>query len=363
MTVPEELLQQVRTLTPWHMNIELTPDLKTGDGNPHARGTDDVRLSLINPRELRPLLETLHPDGLQGRSFLDCACNAGGYSLLASDLGAERCFGFDVREHWIEQARFLQRHLGKTDDQVRFEVCDLLEVGERIGDQRFDICLFKGIFYHLPDPMAALKVVADRTDDVLILDTAAATGYEDGFLKVFWEGVEHPMSGVHNLAWRPTGPLVLTRILEWLGFAATCTIFWRRHPPDRIEVGSASSVPGIRPGSGLRTPPVTAVVAPEDGTGVTGATELPASVAKRVVEVDRVEFRLTGSEHEDELIATAERTKRGQKAWIGTWDAGSVAPGTYTLHSVAVDAASQEGRSPGTAITVEPGRRWSRRGR
>ena len=52
-------------------------------------------------------------------------------------------------------------------------MCDLLDVGERLGNERFDICLFKGIFYHLPDPVAGLKIVADRTDEVLILDTAA----------------------------------------------------------------------------------------------------------------------------------------------------------------------------------------------
>jgi 23S rRNA G2069 N7-methylase RlmK/C1962 C5-methylase RlmI len=81
-------------------------------------------MKLVNPSDLRPLLERLYPNGLDGKRFLDCACNAGGYSLLASDLGAYS-FGFDVRDHWIEQARFLKRHFGKSDEQVRFEVCDL----------------------------------------------------------------------------------------------------------------------------------------------------------------------------------------------------------------------------------------------
>jgi tRNA (mo5U34)-methyltransferase len=226
--MPDALLEQIRSMAPWHMNIALTPDLRTVEGNRDQSGPTRHRVAMINPVELKALLERLYPDGLGGRRFLDCACNAGGYSLLANDLGAKYCFGFDVRDHWIEQARFLQRHFGKSDDQVRFEVCDLLEIDRRLGDQRFDICLFKGIFYHLPDPVAGLKIAADRTDELLILDTAAVTNHEDGFLELVWEGVENPMSGVHHLAWRPTGPVVLSRILEWLGFEATRVVAWRK---------------------------------------------------------------------------------------------------------------------------------------
>ena len=119
---------------------------------------------------------------------------------VASDLGAYS-FGFDVRDHWIEQARFLKRHFGKSDDQVRFEVCDLLEVDRRLGSERFDICLFKGIFYHLPDPIAGLKIVADRTDEVLILDTASTSGLEDGFLSLVSRASStNPMSGTARVA-------------------------------------------------------------------------------------------------------------------------------------------------------------------
>jgi len=235
--VSEELLEQIRAMAPWHMSIPLAGGIRTGEGNRGTRNGRDHSISVISPNELRPLLEQLYPNGLKGKRFLDCACNAGGYSLLASDLGADYCFGFDVRDHWIEQAKFLQRHKGKKDDQVRFEVCDLLDVDQRLGSERFDICLFKGIFYHLPDPVAGLKLVADRTDEVLILDSDAAGGFEDGFLKLVREGTKNPMSGVHQLSWRPTGPGVLSEILQWLGFEATRVVFWRhrrrRPTPDK----------------------------------------------------------------------------------------------------------------------------------
>lgn len=233
----EQLLEQISRLAPWHMDIALTPEMRTGQGNQGPGRSGGHAVSLINPAELQRLLRQLYPEGLAGKRFLDCACNAGGYSLLASDLGADYCFAFDVREHWIDQANFLKQHLGKTDDQVRFEVCDLLEVEALLKEERFDICLFKGIFYHLPDPVSGLKIVADRTDEVLILDTGAASGFEDGFLKLVWEGVENPMSGVHHLAWRPTGPGVLRGILEWLGFPATSVVFCHRYRPPNADRG------------------------------------------------------------------------------------------------------------------------------
>ena len=170
------------------------------------------------------------------------------------------------------------------------------------------------------------------------------------------------MSGVHHLAWRPTGPMVLTRILEWLGFTTTLTVFWRKQP--RREHRGRIRIVGARDPArlaGLATPPVVAIAQPTDGAVLTGTVELRASVARRVVEVERVEYRLTGEGLDDETVAIAERAGRGQREWVAPWDAGSVAPGSYTLHGVAVDASGTEGRSPATIVTVHAGGRWPRR--
>src|SRR5262245_32020920 len=129
----QDLMARLRAMAPWHFNIEVEPGVWTRDANPLS-----TRIPRINPAELRPLLERIYPSGLKKKTFLDCACNSGGYSFVASDLGA-RCFGFDVRAHWIDQARFVADHLGKGEDAVRFEVCDLLDVGDLLGTQRFDV--------------------------------------------------------------------------------------------------------------------------------------------------------------------------------------------------------------------------------
>jgi tRNA (mo5U34)-methyltransferase len=342
------LLRRVRAMAPWHMNLALTPDIRTMDGNRGSRR--ELPIAVINPVELRPLLERLYPNGLAGKRFIDCACNGGGYSLLANDLGAY-AFGFDVRQHWITQAQFLKQHFGRSDEQVRFEVCDLLDVADRLGRERFDICLFKGIFYHLPDPVAGLKIVADRTDEVLIVDTVAAEGCDDGFLKLVSEGVEYSMSGVHHLAWHPTGPRVLSGILEWLGFEATCVVYWRRRPNrplGRIRIVGARDASSL---AGLAIPPTTEVLIPRAGDTLSGTITLDASAHCDVVEVSRVEFHLTGVGSDDALIASAAPTMYG---WISLWDTTSVRNGSYALSSLAFDSAGNNShRSEKVTITVQ----------
>ena len=217
-------IEQLRALAPWHFDMPVGSDLRTAHGNDQL----DIPVNAVDPKKIGKLLSAIYPEGLGGKRFLDVACNGGCYSLLARDMGAEYVLGFDVRDHWINQAKFLRDNLPGRRDVIRFERCDLLEADKLLGEERFDICLFKGIFYHLPDPINSLALVANRTNEVLIFDTAATIGEKDGFLKLYTEGTENPMSGVHELAWLPTGPEVAIGILNWLGFPATRLIFWKQ---------------------------------------------------------------------------------------------------------------------------------------
>lgn len=221
-------LDQLRELAPWHFDMPVGEGLRTADGNDLL----NERPNAVDPKKIGKVLTHIYPDGLVGKRFLDVACNGGGYSLLARDLGAEHVLGFDVREHWIRQANFLRDHLPGNREVIRFEQCDLLKADGLLGDERFDICLFKGIFYHLPDPVHALSLVTKRVDEVLVFDTDTAIGENDGCLKMYIEGVENPMSGVHQLAWLPTGPKVMEGILHWLGFPYVQLLFWKQ-PPGR----------------------------------------------------------------------------------------------------------------------------------
>jgi SAM-dependent methyltransferase len=278
---PEFLREEIVRLGPWHYELEVTPEVSTRAFLDAPEGTYPDWFGQVSfipnfEENFTGTLRRVYPEGLAGRSMLDCACNCGAYLFVAKNLGAGECFGSDVREHWIEQARFLSKYrtrpaggvepqanherltvaqaaasLGITEGAVRsrikrgtlpttkeggtvfvllpnigvpgdqskieFRVCDLYELPKR-GLTPFDITLFNGIFYHLPDPVSGLKVAADLTRELLIVNTATRTGQPDGMLVLREESKEMILSGVHGLNWLPTGPDVLTRILRWLGF-------------------------------------------------------------------------------------------------------------------------------------------------
>lgn len=231
-TEQERLRREVLELAPWHMKIDVREGVSTADA---LDAEVDPKFGKVSFHDVEPgyknLMSSLYPDGLAGRSVLDCACNCGGYALWSRELGASRCFGFDVRDHWIRQAEFLAREREQPSDGCSFEVLDLYDLPNR--DEEFDIAIFKGIFYHLPDPVTGLKVVADKTRELLLLNTATRSGVDDGFLAIAHESTDFVMSGVYGLNWLPTGPEVLQRILGWMGFPATRISFWQKDTPLR----------------------------------------------------------------------------------------------------------------------------------
>ena len=215
----QELRDRIARLGPWHHDVEVAPGVRTGE--PAPAGTYPPELgtpTVIQPgRIMEWLVSEVYHEGLAGRSVLDCACNAGGYLFAAARLGAGRCFGFDARPHWIEQARFLAEHL--PSDNIEFDVLDLGALPQRRLWQ-FDVTLFNGIFYHLPDPVSGLRIAADHTKELLVLNTSTLPGPGDALI-LSRESTTEVMSGVDGLAWLPTGEGVLRAILEWCGFPHT----------------------------------------------------------------------------------------------------------------------------------------------
>lgn len=236
----EELRQEAMRLGPWHIEIDITPELSTRATLEAPPGTYAESafegMSFQSPKEgFMRKMKRIFPSGLEGRSVMDCACNCGAYLLWCKELGAGDCYGFDARDHWIRQARFLAEHRGQTEG-VRFEVHDLYELGD-VDPGHFDVTLFNGIFYHLPDPVAGLKLAADRTDELLIVNTATRLGMPDGALVAAKESPDRAMSGVHGLNWFPSGPRVMQRILDWMAFPEIRCSRWGVPPQQHGRLG------------------------------------------------------------------------------------------------------------------------------
>jgi len=224
------LAKQIENLGPWHHVLDVRDGLTTKIER--ITNSDGKKISAIDPRlPFQRIMDKIYPQGLVGKSFLDHACNCGGYSFIAKEMGADRTYGYDVREKWIEQAEFLRANRSADTNNMTFEVLNLHEL-DRAQPDMFDISWFSGIFYHLPDPVAGLKIAADKTKEIFYLNTAILTHdegeYHNGCLYLTKEGTTHAMTGVDGLAWVPSGPNVLINILNWLGFPETRIIHWRK---------------------------------------------------------------------------------------------------------------------------------------
>lgn len=94
------------------------------------------------------------PRDLRGRTVLDVGCNAGFYSIEMKRRGADRVVGIDSDEQYLAQARFAAEVRGVEIELRRMSVYDVAAL-----DERFDIVLFLGVFYHLRHPLLALDLL------------------------------------------------------------------------------------------------------------------------------------------------------------------------------------------------------------
>jgi hypothetical protein len=345
-------------LGPWHIDVEITPEVSTAaslDAPPGSYSESAGKISFSNRYQgIMERLQRMFPRGLEGRSVLDCACNCGAYLFWSKEHGAGECFGFDAREHWIEQARFLAANRVKSSEGMRFEVCDLRDL-PAVAQRHFDVTWFSGIFYHLPDPIAGLKVAADLTDELLILNTATKAEQPDGAIVVSRENPDRLLAGMDALNWFPTGPAVLTRILNWLGFPEVRCTVWRSPPNQKADLDRIEMIAAREPGylseydaareqedpvarliaTAVAPRSTVAVIGRADAPKVPGRETVPVELPVDVAAVERL--RDAGAGY---LALTAEalewlESNKEVATWIRAHETVASVPGGCEVHSLA----------------------------
>jgi len=166
MMTKQEIEAEVKRLAPFHHKLDLPYGLSTFDPELSLRHRETTRLDSLT-RHVFPDLLKACGGSLQGKSVIDVACNAGGFSFEAASHGAERVLGIDVADRYIDQANFIKRALEL--DQVEFkkmlvEDCDERDIG------MFDIAFCFGILYHLEDVVLAMKKLSSVTREIMVID-------------------------------------------------------------------------------------------------------------------------------------------------------------------------------------------------
>lgn len=152
-------------------------------GSYHWFHTIDLGDGIVTPgenRTFKTLKRTRLPADLTGKSVLDIGAWDGFFSFEAERRGADRVVAVDP-ECWREPIwgpngfgtrqpfDFARRAIGS---RVQPQDIDLLDISpDTIG--RFDVVLFLGVFYHLPDPWPYLRAAASVCDELLIVETHA----------------------------------------------------------------------------------------------------------------------------------------------------------------------------------------------
>ena len=216
----KQLIARMQALKPWRQNIQITQSVSTENALVlDAESGAQCQQSRSRDREkFLQLIDSLYPAGLATKRFLDCGCNAGGCCFWARERDAELGFGFDVREHWIKQARFIKRHRSiAPTSYIRFEILNLYDLPTLTLDP-FDIVQFRGLFYHLTDPIGGLKIAADHARDVLLFSTAVVWGEADGSLRSVLQPCDKLHGSTEKLTWYPTGPRICAELIRQLGF-------------------------------------------------------------------------------------------------------------------------------------------------
>lgn len=120
------------------------------------------------------------PTDLTGKNFLDIGTNEGYFSFVAEQRGANRILAIDnvVQSGWGPDKNFkaVKELIGSKCEFRELSVYDLDAINEK-----FDVVFFMDVYYHLENPLLALRKIFPKVKDFLLFG-----GYvlEDKFLRV-----------------------------------------------------------------------------------------------------------------------------------------------------------------------------------
>jgi len=206
----EDLKQKIKAFDEdpgWYQNI----DLKNGISTKSRRVWGE---KIDHPRERWEAVESAFPKSFAGKSVLDVGCNAGFFSFVATDRGADYVCGVDYNEKYVQQAKFANDVRG---DDVDFRVASVTSLRE-LG-RAFDITLCIGLLYHVTDIWGAIREISHVTKEMAIVESAIHNDDDETpLVRVAGQHVNLPGTWHPNIA-------ALRELFTLAGFARTEFLF------------------------------------------------------------------------------------------------------------------------------------------
>jgi tRNA (mo5U34)-methyltransferase len=213
---PDELRAEVSKIRWWH-----SIDLGEGIVTPGRTNLPD-KLAYIGL-----------PNDLRGMTVLDVGAWDGLFAFEAERRGARRVVAVDSfcwnGPGWGTKAGFelARRALGSKVEDRELEVVDLSPATVGV----FDLVLFLGVLYHLPEPFRALASLFSVTGSRLILETHVdLLDYRHPAMRFYPAG---ELSGDPTSFWGPN-PAAVEAMLRAVGFRRVDRIARRKSAPPRL---------------------------------------------------------------------------------------------------------------------------------
>jgi 2-polyprenyl-3-methyl-5-hydroxy-6-metoxy-1,4-benzoquinol methylase len=144
----------------WYQDIDL------GNGI-HTKTRSYWGEDLDHPRLRWDEVAKAVPDDLTGMAVLDIGCNAGYFSFEAKMRGADYVCGIDLKQGYVNQAKFCADVKGMKVDFRTLSIYDLDTIGKT-----FDLVFCVGILYHCKYFYKAVEQAASATKKIIIVESA-----------------------------------------------------------------------------------------------------------------------------------------------------------------------------------------------
>jgi 2-polyprenyl-3-methyl-5-hydroxy-6-metoxy-1,4-benzoquinol methylase len=167
------LAEKIASFASWHYRFEFDGGVYTPTPDPSFANRHDQRR-----RYFFDALVALEGGSLAGKRVLDLGCNAGLFSLLALEAGADFVLGIDAREMYIEQANLVFEAKGIDSSRYRFEVANVFDWEPA---ESFEIALCLGLLDHVCRPVELFALMARARAETLVVDTEISRARSSAF--------------------------------------------------------------------------------------------------------------------------------------------------------------------------------------